>query len=206
MNPRTGGRRKTQWLAAPRKLLFLPQTNPQPRTGLRPRHRTLPKRCATWQKFPKSIRTCFANPRRVPCFQSRSMKWAIICARPEMHRGHRPSRPAAADGFRILRASGFEASSGNQIVRLLGQMELASPDPLGGMPLEAVAAPILKQMGLETALGVQLTDPETQTPAGMMIAGFATAHAWKPNETYFLQSDWRPGDAHVRASHAPAHR
>jgi diguanylate cyclase (GGDEF)-like protein len=43
-------------------------------------------------------------------------------------------------------------------------------------------------MGLETSLGVQLTDPETQSPAGMMIVGFAGPHAWKPNETYFLQS------------------
>src|SRR5579863_3850486 len=43
-------------------------------------------------------------------------------------------------------------------------------------------------MGLETSLGVQLNDPETQSPAGMMIAGFAAPHLWKPNETYFLQS------------------
>ena len=84
--------------------------------------------------------------------------------------------------------SGVEASSGNLIVRLIGQIERAAPDPLGGLPLEAVAAPILREMGLETSLGVQLTDPETQSPAGMMIVGFAAPHAWKPNETYFLQS------------------
>jgi diguanylate cyclase (GGDEF)-like protein len=85
-------------------------------------------------------------------------------------------------------ASGVEASSGNLIVRLIGQIERATPDPLGGLPLEAAAAPILKEMGLETSLGVQLTDPETQSPAGMMIVGFAAPHTWKPNETYFLQS------------------
>ena len=85
-------------------------------------------------------------------------------------------------------ASGVEASSGNQIVRLIGQMERATPDSLGGLPLEATAAPILREMGLETSLAVQLTDPETQSPAGMMIAGFAGPHVWKPNETYFLQS------------------
>jgi diguanylate cyclase (GGDEF)-like protein len=85
-------------------------------------------------------------------------------------------------------ASGVEASPGSQIVRLIGQIERASPDPLGGLPLEAAAAPILREMGLETSLGVQLTDPETQSPAGMMIVGFAGPHAWKPNETYFLQS------------------
>ncbi len=85
-------------------------------------------------------------------------------------------------------ASGVEASPGSQIVRLIGQIERATPDPLGGLPLEATAAPILREMGLETSLGVQLTDPETQSPAGMMIVGFAGPHAWKPNETYFLQS------------------
>jgi len=85
-------------------------------------------------------------------------------------------------------ASGIEASPGSQIVRLIGQIERATPDSLGGLPLEATAAPILREMGLETSLGVQLTDPETQTPAGMMIVGFAGPHAWKPNETYFLQS------------------
>jgi diguanylate cyclase (GGDEF)-like protein len=85
-------------------------------------------------------------------------------------------------------SSGVEASNGGQIVRLIGQIERATPDPLGGLPLEAAAAPILREMGLETSLGVQLTDPETQSPAGMMIVGFAAPHAWKANETYFLQS------------------
>jgi diguanylate cyclase (GGDEF)-like protein len=85
-------------------------------------------------------------------------------------------------------APGVEASPGNLIVRLIGQIERATPDPLGGLPLEATAATILREMGLETSLGVQLTDPETQAPAGMMIVGFAGSHAWKPNETYFLQS------------------
>jgi len=83
---------------------------------------------------------------------------------------------------------GFEVFSRDQVVRLIGQIERATPDSLGGLPLEAAAAPILKEVGLETALGVQLTDPETQAPAGMLIAGFSGRHEWKPNETYFLQS------------------
>jgi diguanylate cyclase (GGDEF)-like protein len=85
-------------------------------------------------------------------------------------------------------ASGLEASSGSQVVRLIGLTERAAPDTLGGLPLDAAASPVLREMGLETTLGVQLTDPETQSPAGMMIVGFAGSHAWKPNETYFLQS------------------
>jgi diguanylate cyclase (GGDEF)-like protein len=84
--------------------------------------------------------------------------------------------------------SGVEASPASLIVRLIGQIERAKPDSLGGLPLEAATTPILKEMGLETILGVQLTDPETQSPAGMMIVGFAGPHSWKANETYFLQS------------------
>ncbi len=84
-------------------------------------------------------------------------------------------------------AVSFEASPGGQIVRLMSQIESAKPDSLGGLPLDA-ASPILKEMGLETALGVQLTDPETQAPAGMLIAGYSGPHSWRPNETYFLQS------------------
>src|SRR3984957_9456725 len=85
-------------------------------------------------------------------------------------------------------SSNVEASPGSLIVRLIGQIEHAKPDSLGGLALDASAAPILKEMRLETILGVQLTDPVTQTPAGMMIVGFAAPHSWKPNETYFLQS------------------
>src|SRR5262249_33429892 len=58
----------------------------------------------------------------------------------------------------------------------------------GGLPLSIAAAPVLKDMGLETVLGVQLNDPETQKPGGMLIAGYATPHNWRQNETYFLQA------------------
>ena len=85
-------------------------------------------------------------------------------------------------------ASGVDASAGGNIVRLIAQIERAVPDELGGFPLDAASSPSLKEMGLETVLGVQLTDPETQGPAGMLIAGFAGPHTWKANETYFLQS------------------
>ena len=85
-------------------------------------------------------------------------------------------------------ASGVEASPRAQLVRLIGLVERATPDSLGGLCLDAASAPALCEVGLETALGVQLTDPETQAPAGTLIVGFAGPHAWKPNETYFLQS------------------
>lgn len=85
-------------------------------------------------------------------------------------------------------APGVEASLGGLIIKLLAQLDGASPDSLGGLPLDAAAAPVLREMGLETALGVALTDNETQAPAGMLVAGHAAPHKWKPNETYFLQA------------------
>ncbi len=85
-------------------------------------------------------------------------------------------------------APGVEASSGGQIMRLLAQIERAAPDALGGLPLDVAAAPVLREIGLSTALGVMITDKETQAPAGMLVVGHATPHGWKTNETYFLQA------------------
>ena len=48
--------------------------------------------------------------------------------------------------------------------------------------------PALRELKVETALGVVLTDRDTQSPAGMVVAGYAAPHAWRPNETYFLQA------------------
>jgi diguanylate cyclase (GGDEF)-like protein len=85
-------------------------------------------------------------------------------------------------------ASGLKPAPGSQVVLLLAQMEKAVPDELGGMVVDATEGSILSELGLETALGVTLTDKETQAPAAMLIVGQATAHKWKPNQTYFLQA------------------
>lgn len=85
-------------------------------------------------------------------------------------------------------APGIQPASGALLVRLLAQLEHAAPDRLGGLPIDAAAAPLLRELGLETALGVILTDPQVRAQAGMVIAGHATAHAWRPHETYFLQA------------------
>lgn len=83
-------------------------------------------------------------------------------------------------------APGTPPSSGPQIVKLLAQFARATPDALGGIQIRGV--PALAEMGLDSVLGVQLNDKETQTSAGMLIAGSATPRDWKPNESYFLQS------------------
>jgi diguanylate cyclase (GGDEF)-like protein len=85
-------------------------------------------------------------------------------------------------------AAGMPLVTANQVLRIIAQLERAAPDSMGGLPLDAAAAPVLKEIGLATALGVSLTDKETQAPAGIILAGHAEVHKWKPNETYFLQT------------------
>ncbi len=85
-------------------------------------------------------------------------------------------------------AQGLRAAPGAQVVLLLAQMEKAEPDELGGLTVNASDGSILSDLGLETALGVMITDKETQIPGGMLIVGHSAEHKWKPNEAYFLQA------------------
>ncbi|HKW35328.1 MAG TPA: diguanylate cyclase [Candidatus Acidoferrum sp.] len=85
-------------------------------------------------------------------------------------------------------ASGIKAAPGAQVVLLLAQMEQAKPDELGGLVVQASEGSILRDLGVETALGVMILDKETQAPTGMLIAAQAERHKWKPNEVYFLQA------------------
>jgi diguanylate cyclase (GGDEF)-like protein len=85
-------------------------------------------------------------------------------------------------------AGGMKATPGSQLVLLLAQLEKVQPDELGGLTLRASEGSILKEMGITNALGVIISDKETQSPAGMLIVGHTEAHKWKPNEAYFLQA------------------
>lgn len=85
-------------------------------------------------------------------------------------------------------AQDVKPAPGAQVVFLLAQMEKAEPDELGGLVVDAKDGSILTELGLATALGVMITDKETQQPAGMLIVAHAEPHKWKPNEAYFLQA------------------
>jgi diguanylate cyclase (GGDEF)-like protein len=85
-------------------------------------------------------------------------------------------------------SQGLRPAPAAQVVFLLAQMEKAVPDELGGLGVEAAEGSILAELGLATALGVVITDKETQMPNGMLIVGHAAPHKWKPNEAYFLQA------------------
>ena len=85
-------------------------------------------------------------------------------------------------------APGLKPAPGAQVMFLIAQMEKAMPDELGGMVVNASEGSILTELGLATALGVTISDKETQAPAGMLIVAHSVAHRWKPNETFFLQA------------------
>jgi diguanylate cyclase (GGDEF)-like protein len=85
-------------------------------------------------------------------------------------------------------SQGMKPAPGAQIVFLLAQMEKAQPDELGGLVVDANEGNVLTELGLGTALGIVITDKETQTPAGMLIVGHSEDHKWRPNEAYFLQA------------------
>jgi len=85
-------------------------------------------------------------------------------------------------------APGVKPAPGAQVVLLLAHIEKAEPDELGGQVVQASEGSILSDLGLATALGVIITDKETQMPAGMLIVGHAEPHKWRPNEAYFLQA------------------
>jgi diguanylate cyclase (GGDEF)-like protein len=85
-------------------------------------------------------------------------------------------------------APGFAAVGPQKISSIVGMVTQVTPDSMGGVELQAASLPTLRELGLESALGVMLTDKETQAPSGALLIGDAHGRKWKPNESYFLQA------------------
>ena len=85
-------------------------------------------------------------------------------------------------------APGFAALGPQKISGIVGMVTQVTPDSMGGVELQASSLPSLRELGLESALGVMLTDKETQAPSGALLIGDARGRKWKPNESYFLQA------------------
>jgi len=85
-------------------------------------------------------------------------------------------------------APGVPSAGNSGISSIVGIVSRVSPDALGGIYLQSDSAPGLRELGLESALGVVLTDKETQAPAGALLVGDARQRKWKPNESFFLQA------------------
>lgn len=85
-------------------------------------------------------------------------------------------------------APGLPAAGAAHIASLAAQVSKMTPDALGGIELRAAGAPPLGELGADSALGVILTDKDTQSPVGALIVADAKARKWKPNESFFLQA------------------
>ncbi|HXX43693.1 MAG TPA: tetratricopeptide repeat protein [Candidatus Acidoferrales bacterium] len=99
---------------------------------------------------------------------------------------------AAGEGAHQLTAEystpGVPAVGVSRISAIVPLVAKLTPDALGGIELHASNCPGLRELGLETALAVQLTDKETQGASGVLLVGDASARKWKPNESFFLQA------------------
>ncbi|HTA60144.1 MAG TPA: diguanylate cyclase [Candidatus Baltobacteraceae bacterium] len=127
------------------------------------------------QQTPRAMLNTTAN--EVGAYMKAGRTFAVIGA---------PGRPPEMSAEHCT--SGLRPAPAAQVVFLLAQLEKAVPDELGGLIVDSSDESILKELGLATALGVAITDKETQAPAGMLIVAHDKAHRWKPNETYFLQA------------------
>jgi diguanylate cyclase (GGDEF)-like protein len=85
-------------------------------------------------------------------------------------------------------APGFQTAGQQRINALADLISKMTPDALGGIELNVSTSPALRDLGLTSALGVVLTDKETQLPAGALIVGTSQIRRWKPNESFFLQA------------------
>jgi diguanylate cyclase (GGDEF)-like protein len=85
-------------------------------------------------------------------------------------------------------APGVHAASVAHVPALMHLVANSPADSLGGVELRGASAPVLRELGLESALGVVLTDKETQAVAGTLIIGDPGPRQWKPNESFFLQA------------------
>ena len=92
--------------------------------------------------------------------------------------------PATAEYF----APGMSGIGAGKISTIAGMVAKVAPDSLGGVELQATTMPALRDLGLESALGVMLTDKETQAPSGALLIGDVRMRRWKPNESFFLQA------------------
>ncbi len=92
---------------------------------------------------------------------------------------------------------------GAQVVLLLAEMEKAEPDELGGLVVDATEGSILKELGLATALGVMITDKETQAAGGDADRGPCRASQMEAERSLFPAGHRRP-NADEREPHAAA--
>ncbi|HUJ30325.1 MAG TPA: tetratricopeptide repeat protein [Candidatus Acidoferrum sp.] len=85
-------------------------------------------------------------------------------------------------------APGVPAAGVPRIASLASIVAKTPPDSLGGVEMQSSAVPPLRELGIESALGVALIDKDTQEPSGALVVGDTKPRKWKANESFFLQA------------------
>jgi diguanylate cyclase (GGDEF)-like protein len=85
-------------------------------------------------------------------------------------------------------APGMPAANAARITSIAALVSKTPPDALGGVELNASTASVLRELGTDSALGVVLTDKDTQSLVGALVVADRNSRKWKANESFFLQA------------------
>jgi diguanylate cyclase (GGDEF)-like protein len=85
-------------------------------------------------------------------------------------------------------APGLKPATAASIASVAAALVKRTPDALGGISAQVPQISELRALDVETALGIPLTDKDTQAAAGILFVGDTVSRVWKPNESYFLQA------------------
>lgn len=85
-------------------------------------------------------------------------------------------------------APGVSAAGNARVASIVELLSKTPADALGGIEITAATVPAIAEFGIESALGVLLSDKETPGSAGALLVGDTRARKWKPNESFFLQA------------------
>jgi len=83
---------------------------------------------------------------------------------------------------------GIVPAASTQIASIVAMLGSSPPDTLGGIELSGPGIPALRELKLETVLGVRLVDKETRAPSGAVLVGSERMRQWRPNDSFFLQA------------------
>jgi diguanylate cyclase (GGDEF)-like protein len=126
-----------------------------------------------------------ATPREVLFIAAQQVARHLDVARALVWVGAPGEKPLTAE----FAAPGLKPIGTSQLMApALALLENSIPDALGGIDLQATTVPALRQIGLESAMGILLTDKETQAPAGALLIGDTGARSWQTNVSFFMHA------------------
>ena len=83
---------------------------------------------------------------------------------------------------------GLKPAGASLLAKIATGLSNSRQDAIGGISTTSEQLRDLRELDVETVLGVALTDKDTQAAAGVLFIGDAASRQWKPNESYFLQA------------------